>query len=83
MAGLDHRAGLGMDAAPARDGVSGHQGLSLGHPAHHLAASQDDGLAHVGLDAHDRAPVQRPVSAASMQSWVVPNQASIPMIAGR
>ncbi len=48
--------------------------FAFGDSAHHLATLKHN---------HGATPFQRPVSAASMQSAVDPNHASMPMIAGR
>ncbi len=76
---LDDRAAQRIDATPAGDGLPRHQCFAFGHAAYDLAPvqSQDRAAAHGG------APVQRPVSAALMQSRVEPNHAWMPMIAGR
>src|SRR5450759_5747188 len=74
--GLDDGAGPRVDAAPAGDPVLGHERLALGAAADHLPAVQHDLF-------HNSLPNQRPLTAAWMQSAVVPNQACTPMIAGR
>src|SRR5690606_29161083 len=82
---FDDRAALCMNAAPSGDGLARDERLALGAPADDLAAAQDDPLRQRvrracliergALLAHRRAPFQRPVSAASMQSAVLPNHA--------
>ena len=72
--GLDDPARGGVDAAPAGDGLGRDQGLALGVAGHYRPAVQGD---------HGSLPRQRPVTAASTQSSRVPNQASMPRMAGR
>src|SRR5690606_22561680 len=78
MSRLDDGALHGVHAAPAGDRLASDQRLTLGATSDDLATPQND---HFG--AHRNDPFHRPVIAASMQSRVSPNQAWIPMIAGR
>ncbi len=72
----DHAAGR-VDPAPAGDRLVRHEGLAL-DPA------GDDVLPCRTRVAHQLSPpFQRPVTAAATHSSSVPNQASMPRIAGR
>ena len=72
--GLDDHAAHRVDPAPAGDRLVRDERFALGDTGHNGSAMEDDQL---------RPPFQRPVSAASTHSSSVPNQASMPRIAGR
>lgn len=76
MARLDDDTRARIDSAPARHVIAADERLTFGAAADDFAAAQNDAI-------HSMRPDQRPVMAASMHSPVVPNQASMPMIAGR
>ncbi|MFB9070190.1 hypothetical protein ACFFX0_02885 [Citricoccus parietis] len=87
MAPLDDGALGRVDAAPPGDGLRGDEGFcpddsgnDSPSPEHR---SRCHGAGFCGRHAHDSSPFQVPVIAACTQSAVVPNQASIPRMAGR